>query len=67
MYLVEPKPMPGNNPQVGDTSGLWRVMFADLGITLPIPQNPAQRTHAENLPYEEAARIANELEKKLNS
>lgn len=67
MFRVEPRPMPGNNPQVGEKSGLWRVMFADLGAGSTISQNPAQRTHAENLSYEEAAIIADELEKKLNS
>lgn len=54
MYQVEPKPMPGNNPGAGDTSGLWRVMFADPGTSGVIPGNPPQRTHAENLSYDEA-------------
>lgn len=67
MYRVEPIPMPGNNPPTGEKSGLWRVMFADLGKSSVIPEHPAQRTHAENLSYEDAARIASELEKKLNA
>lgn len=67
MYQVEPKPMPGNNPLAGDKSGLWRVMFADLGTASITPRNPPQRTHAENLSYEEAVISAQELEKKLNT
>lgn len=67
MYPVEPKPIPGNNPRAGDKSGLWRVMFTDVGTDSVIPKNLPQRTHAENLSYEEAAIIADELEKKLNS
>ena len=67
MFRVEPMPMPGNNPRAGQTDGLWRVMFADLGKGGTIPEHPAQRTHAENLSYEAAAQIARELEKKLNS
>ena len=59
--------MPGNNPREGDKSGLWRVMFTDVGTDSVIPENLPQRTHAENLSYEEAATIADELEKKLNS
>ena len=66
MYRIESKPMPGNNPLAGDTSGLWRVMFSDIGTTTMVPRNPPQRTHAENLSYEEAVTIALELEKKLN-
>lgn len=67
MFRVEPLPMPGNNPRTGEKSGLWRVMFADLGTGSVISEHPAQRTHAENLSFEEATRIADELEKKLNS
>jgi hypothetical protein len=67
MFRVEPVPMPGNNPRTGQKDGLWRVMFADLGTGSVIPEHPAQRTHAENLSYEDAERIARELEKKLNS
>lgn len=67
MYLVEAKPMPGNNPMAGVKTGLWRVMFTDIGQSDIIPQNPPLRTHAENLSYEEAIRIAKELKDKLNS
>lgn len=49
--------MPGNNPRVGDKSGLWRVMSTDLGTASVIPHNLPQRTHAENLSYEEPRRL----------
>lgn len=66
MYQVEPKPMPGNNPLSGDTTGLWRVMFTNMGTGSVALSNPPQRTHAENLSYEDAVKVAKELEKKLN-
>ncbi len=68
MYQVSAEPMP-NNPAkgyLGTTSGLWMVVIEDLGER-NIPKYPTRTINKENLEYEEAQRIAQELENKLNA
>lgn len=65
MYRAKAEPMPGNNPRVGDKSGLWRVAVYERGSG-SIIQEKLLNYHAENLSYEEAFDLASNLNSTLN-
>jgi hypothetical protein len=54
---VRPAPMPGNNPGAGDKSGLWRVEIYN-------DKTGKSEYEGEDLTYEEAFKLAGELDKK---
>jgi hypothetical protein len=68
MIRAKVEPMSGNPAakNIGDQSGLWKVVVYDYGSGSVIDPNTPGRIHAENLPYEEARDMAAELERQLN-
>ena len=67
MIRVDAEPMKGTSEEkmAGDTSGLWKVVSYDQG-TGSIIQNSPGRIRATNLTYDEALKMADELENRLN-
>ena len=68
MYRVDPEPMQGRleDRTLGDKSGLWKVVVYDQGTGSIIQKGPG-RVHASNLSYDEAFKMAGELEDRLNA
>lgn len=69
MYRVSIEPMHGRpeDKTIGDKSGLWKVVVYNEGSGSVVPRNPPKRVYADNVSYDEAFRIADEAENKLNA
>lgn len=65
MYRAKVEPMPGNNAEVGDTSGLWRVVIYEFDENSTAPQRVV-RNHADDLPHDDAVHMAEELQNNFN-
>jgi hypothetical protein len=68
MYRVDIEPMQGRaeDRRIGDKSGLWKAVVYDQGSG-SIVQNIWVRDAAINVPYDEAFKIASELNNTLNA
>ena len=68
MIRARAEPMPSNPAakNIGDQSGLWKVVVYDYGSGNVIDPNTPGRVHTENLPYEEGRNLAGKLERQLN-